>query len=828
LCRCKFCVTPAVDVWVIKMDWLKKQASKTSLSKKKSYNEKTLLHGHLEIDVKQARNLPDMESWVAKLYDSKDVSDPFVDIRLGKAKLAKTSIIFNDLNPKWDESYKIEVCHFADELIFEIRDKDHAYTELIGSVVIPTSRLVSGQVFDQEFDILSKGTSGKKHGTLELMVHYVSKLSQNHTYDVDCYFQMHQNSNVILYQDAHAKPPGENGHKQFYTMPPELNYYPRSCWTDLYHTIMQAKQLICITGWSVWHELKLFRGADQATYTDKNLGEILKEKADEGVHVFVMVWSEKTSNQLKTEGVMGTHDMSTYNYFKNNTKVRCALAPREHEDLKELTDVINDQFSSGAYTHHQKSVIADAPGAYDDRRRLTAFVGGLDLTGGRYDTPDFELFSTLLDEHNGDFRNSNAKSVPPEQGPREPWHDIHCRVEGPIVADVLNNFIERWSKQGTKEIRHLDFKNEYCQGIDLYAPAPVADPAKVWNCQLFRSITVDSANFMEASRMSHLNSKKGRMVDSSIAQAYIQLIRGAQNFIYIENQYFLGSAYSWHQNDDTNCNHTIPAEIAQKVVEKIRNGERFTAYIVIPMFPEGHPESMPIQEILYWQYRTMEMMYDMVGNALRESQHHPICQQANHPTDWLLFLCPGKREAGGPHLDALETATEPMAQIFRKTLRFPIYVHSKMIIVDDSYILVGSANINQRSMAGTRDTEMAIGSHQPSYPPHHPYGDVHAFRMSLFAQWFKKGDPAFIHPGTIDCVQKVKEFAWLNWQAYISDKPQVTEGQILPYPLNVMEDGRLEYLEPIGSWQGKTFPDFRSGSNIKGTLSTLIPQKVTT
>ena len=86
------------------------------------------------------------------------------------------------------------------------------------------------------------------------------------------------------------------------------------------------------------------------------------------------------------------------------------------------------------------------------------------------------------------------------------------------------------------------------------------------------------------------------------------LFRGAQNFIYIENQYFLGSAYSWHQNDDTNCNHTIPAEIAQKVVEKIRSGERFTAYIVIPMFPEGHPESMPIQEILYWQYRTMEMM----------------------------------------------------------------------------------------------------------------------------------------------------------------------------------------------------------------------------
>ena len=41
-----------------------------------------------------------------------------------------------------------------------------------------------------------------------------------------------------------------------------------------------------------------------------------------------------------------------------------------------------------------------------------------------------------------------------------------------------------------------------------------------------------------------------------------------------------------------------------------------------------------------------------------------------------------------------------MAETFRKTLRFPIYVHSKMMIVDDAYIIVGSANINQRSMAG--------------------------------------------------------------------------------------------------------------------------------
>ena len=36
-------------------------------------------------------------------------------------------------------------------------------------------------------------------------------------------------------------------------------------------------------------------------------------------------------------------------------------------------------------------------------------------------------------------------------GPREPWHDIHSKVEGSIAYDVFENFHERWERQGTKE-----------------------------------------------------------------------------------------------------------------------------------------------------------------------------------------------------------------------------------------------------------------------------------------------------------------------------------------------------------------------------------------
>lgn len=36
-----------------------------------------------------------------------------------------------------------------------------------------------------------------------------------------------------------------------------------------------------------------------------------------------------------------------------------------------------------------------------------------------------------------------------------------------------------------------------------------------------------------------------------------------------------------------------------------------------------------------------------------------------------------------------------------------IYIHSKMMIVDDRSVIVGSANINDRSMMGDRDSEIA-------------------------------------------------------------------------------------------------------------------------
>ena len=41
--------------------------------------------------------------------------------------------------------------------------------------------------------------------------------------------------------------------------------------------------------------------------------------------------------------------------------------------------------------------------------------------------------------------------------PREAWHDMHCKIDGPAAYDVLTNFEERWMKaskpQGIKKLK---------------------------------------------------------------------------------------------------------------------------------------------------------------------------------------------------------------------------------------------------------------------------------------------------------------------------------------------------------------------------------------
>uniref|UniRef100_A0A7N2L574 Pentatricopeptide repeat-containing protein n=1 Tax=Quercus lobata TaxID=97700 RepID=A0A7N2L574_QUELO len=152
--------------------------------------------------------------------------------------------------------------------------------------------------------------------------------------------------------------------------------------------------------------------------------------------------------------------------------------------------------------------------------------------------------------------------------PREPWHDLHSRIDGPAAYDVLTNFEDRWLKAAKP---HAPWTNDN-------------DP-EAWHVQIFRSIDSNSVKgFPKDPRdatSKNLVCGKNLQIDMSINTAYVKVIRAAQHFIYIENQYFIGSSYNWSSHKDIGANNLIPMEIALKIAEKIRANERFSEYILL-------------------------------------------------------------------------------------------------------------------------------------------------------------------------------------------------------------------------------------------------------
>ena len=80
------------------------------------------------------------------------------------------------------------------------------------------------------------------------------------------------------------------------------------------------------------------------------------------------------------------------------------------------------------------------------------------------------------------------------------------------------------------------------------------------------------------------------------------------------------------------------------------------------------------------------MMYRRVGHALRQAR------SSAHPQDHLLFLTPLAREDEDEIPDCLEENLEPgsNAEKLRSSRRLMIYVHSKLMVVDDSAAIIGS------------------------------------------------------------------------------------------------------------------------------------------
>nr|XP_043630474.1 phospholipase D beta 1-like [Erigeron canadensis] len=784
-----------------------------------------LLHGNLDVCVKEAKNLPNMGSFNEKFKPLLGTSDPYVTISLSDAVIGRTFVVNNNENPVWNQRIYVNVAHYASEVIFVVKDNNVVGSKLIGAVGVPADLLVCDSVVEGTFPILNaSGQVCKLGAVLSLSIQYtpVEKMAI-YREGVGCdpevkgvpgtYFPLRRGGKVTLYQDAHV-----DGSIPSLKLDRGMKYIQKDCWRDICDAIRQARRLIYITGWSIYHKVQLVRYGMNAR--DSILGDLLKSKSEEGVRVLLLLWDDPTSKSIfgyKTEGVMHTHDEETRAFFKNSS-VQVLLCPRSVGKGKKDAEAI--------FTHNQKSIIVDASAGI--KRRIMAFIGGLDLCTGRYDTPEHSLFNTLRTLHKDDYHNPNYTGST-VGCPREPWHDLHCRIEGPAAYDVLKNFEERWLRaskpRGLSKIKK--FSDDVLLKLDKIPDILGITDARYtsekdpegWHIQVFRSIDSNSVKGfpkdLKDASSKNLVCGKNVLIDMSIHSAYVKAIRSAQHFIYIENEYFLGSSYNWTDHRGLGANNLIPMELALKIANKIRNNERFAVYIVIPMWPEGCPTNSATQRILYWQHQTMQMMYGVIYKALEEAG----LENKFEPQDYLNFFCLGVRESLGgiaPILNGKDSSgsNKPQA-LSRKSGRFMIYVNSKGMIVDDEFVLLGSANINQRSLEGTRDTEIAMGAYQPHHTwarkGFNPTGQVFGYRMSLWAEHIGNLESCFEQPNSLKCVRKVRLLAEQNWDRYAADEASDVTAHLLKYPVEVDGKGQVNSLPGCPN-----FPDM--GGSIVGSF----------
>jgi phosphatidylserine/phosphatidylglycerophosphate/cardiolipin synthase-like enzyme len=461
-------------------------------------------------------------------------------------------------------------------------------------------------------------------------------------------------------------------------------------------------------------------------------------------------------------------------------------------------------------SHHQKMLIVDYE-EKDGRRGIRAFLGGLDLTEGRLDhaghpvapPPDLKKGAHGKgDESTWAYAQEwgvkegstdewyNAETDGDRTLPRQPWHDVHAKLEGPSAWDYLREFVGRWLTAGGDANEDAIWKAY--RGLlkrKLFWSTEEPLPDGPWTVQVCRSLAkahwqpklepvIDAdmdrdAHASQACRFTWGPSKDDH--EKSILLAYQRGIDEARRFIYIENQYFIGSGMKWGFDAVVN---DIPERIVNKIIERRAAGKPFHAYIVMPMLPEGGVTG-PNAELRSYQWRTAQWMIARLYEVMR--------------TDWDKYLS-FYFLANWKNLPAAQWRTNgDRKDRMRAHQRYMIYVHTKMMIVDDLHLILGSCNINDRGLTGSDDSEIVISAWPRLKEVETCKKDIQDLRQRLWTEHLgRKNLPALWQsPEQPACVQAIRRAGFSNYAAFREMRRTGAEGHLCLWNYEVRMDRTL-------------------------------------
>jgi phospholipase D1/2 len=435
--------------------------------------------------------------------------------------------------------------------------------------------------------------------------------------------------------------------------------------------IDNAKDFIYIHDW--WLSPELYMRRPAAISQKWRLDRLLQRKAQQGVKIFVIIYRNIES------AIPIDSEYTKWSLLDLHENICIQRSPNQFRQ---------NQFF---WAHHEKLVVVD---------NMMAFVGGIDLCFGRWDDPCHSLTDDKLTGFEADHDNprdaehcqvwpgkdySNprvqdfyALDRPYEEMydrtkvPRMPWHDISMQMVGQSARDVGRHFVQRW--------------NYVLRSRVPSRPTPVLMPPPEFEQEELDRLGMTGTCQVQVLRScSPWSIGTPNKVEHSIMNAYCALIEGSDHFVYIENQFYVSSCTV----EGTTIHNKIGDAIVNRAIQAHRNREAWQACLIIPLMP-GFQNSVDSQDgtsvrlIMQCQYRSICRGDTSIFGRLRA--------QGIEPEDYVRFYSLRQWGKIGP----------------RKSLTTEqLYIHAKCMIVDDRHAIIGSANINERSMLGSRDSEVA-------------------------------------------------------------------------------------------------------------------------
>ncbi len=158
----------------------------------------------------------------------------------------------------------------------------------------------------------------------------------------------------------------------------------------------------------------------------------------------------------------------------------------------------------------------------------------------------------------------------------------------------------------------------------------------------------------------------------------------------------------------------IGTAISRRIERAIADDLPFHVYLVLPVHPEGTLNTLNIMTQLHLTMQSLVFGdHSLINSVRRAILVSDLCKRK-------MPICDAKRIAGSILVKELVERIPNRWKNYLTLLNLrtwetlggrgvteQIYVHSKLLIVDDRVAILGSANINDRSQLGNRDSELA-------------------------------------------------------------------------------------------------------------------------